>query len=324
MPVRIDGTEPKNLHKTLEYFIATHHWFDASQGQIQDHLGNISDKVYHFLEMQGTGQNGKRARQSIETASDGSDNSPEPPTPAASTVLPRKSAMSKVSMLGFVILIVVGSWIFISKEGKVPEKAKEKPIEAATQNSSDTLWNIWGQLGPLSGAAQEDLSVSLNQSAFKLGETVVITCDVQRDGYLNVLNMNKGDDAVTAEQELSIGLHSLQDVFSHAQISPMIHTLMGEFPDIVKYHPLPMFETALATESYLKKFIEGLNLQPLNQSHTMKTRSTGPDPLVVGNVSSEEKSVVSKKNSRISNWTDGIFIKKRYIHIHRKRGNKAH
>jgi len=96
-----------------------------------------------------------------------------------------------------VILIVAGGWIFISKERKVPDRAKEKPIEAATQNSSESLRDIWGQLETLSEAEQEDLSISLNQSSFRIGETVVITCEIQRDGYLNVLNMNKGDDAVT-------------------------------------------------------------------------------------------------------------------------------
>lgn len=197
MPVRIDTTEPKNLHKTLEYFIATHHWLDACQGPIQDHLGNISDKVYRFLEGQGPGQNGSFTRRIIEPTIDASRNSSETSISEVPNVRRRNPAMAKTSVLGFVILIVVGGWIFILKERKVPERAKEKPIEAATQNSSEGLWNIWSQLESLSEVAQEDLSVSLNQTSFKLGETVVITCEIQRDGYLNVLNMNKGDDAVT-------------------------------------------------------------------------------------------------------------------------------
>lgn len=66
-----------------------------------------------------------------------------------------------------------------------------------------------------------------------------------------------------AEEEFAIGLHSLQDIFSHAQLTPSTHTCLGEFPDLVKYHPQAMFETALATEGYFKKFIAGLNLKPL-------------------------------------------------------------
>jgi hypothetical protein len=66
-----------------------------------------------------------------------------------------------------------------------------------------------------------------------------------------------------AEEEFAIGLHSLQDIFSHAQLTPSTHTCLGEFPDLVKYHPQAMFETALATEGYFKKFIAGLNMDPL-------------------------------------------------------------
>ena len=197
MPVRLDTTEPKNLHKTLEYFIATHHWLDAGHGPIQNHLGNISDKVHRFLERQGQGQNDGLTRRRIEPTRDATRNSSEASISATPTARRRNPALSKTSILGFVILIVAGGWIFISKERKVPDRAKEKPIEAATQNSSERMWNSWDQLESLSTVAQEELSVSLNQTSFKLGDTVVITCDVQRDGYLNVLNMNKGDDAVT-------------------------------------------------------------------------------------------------------------------------------
>ncbi|MGD8882726.1 MAG: hypothetical protein PVI82_12595 [Desulfobacterales bacterium] len=98
-----------------------------------------------------------------------------------------------------------------------------------------------------------------------------------------------------AEQEFAIGLHSLQDIFSHAQLTPFTHTFLGEFPDLVKYHPLSMFETAVATEGYFKKFIAGLNLKPIEQPTELQTPTMCSGRLVVGNAAPEEKSRVSQK-----------------------------
>jgi hypothetical protein len=101
----------------------------------------------------------------------------------------------------------------------------------------------------------------------------------------------------TAEQELAIGLHSLQDVLSHSQLTPTTHTIMGEFPDFVKYHPVAMYETAVVTENYLKKFIAGLNLtmiDPIAES-ILQTVPVPSDQLIVGNVTSEQQSMVARK-----------------------------
>jgi hypothetical protein len=65
----------------------------------------------------------------------------------------------------------------------------------------------------------------------------------------------------SAEKELGIGLHSLQDMFSHGQITPVNHITVGEFPDFVKWNPVGMYETAMATEAYLKKFVNSLELK---------------------------------------------------------------
>ena len=85
-----------------------------------------------------------------------------------------------------------------------------------------------------------------------------------------------------AEREFGIGLHSLQDIFSHAQLTPSTHTCLGEFPDLVKYHPQAMFETALATEGYFKKFIAGLNMDPLKPPAGSLTPSAFSDEMVGG------------------------------------------
>ena len=98
-----------------------------------------------------------------------------------------------------------------------------------------------------------------------------------------------------AEQEFGIGLHSLQDIFSHAQLTPSVHTCLGEFPDLVKYHPLAMFETALATEGYIKKFIAGLNLKPIDAACGSPGAMPLPDPFVGGTAAKQDRALVSQQ-----------------------------
>jgi hypothetical protein len=98
-----------------------------------------------------------------------------------------------------------------------------------------------------------------------------------------------------AEQELAIGLHSLQDIFSHCQLSPTTHTCLGEFPDLVMYHPLAMYETAVATEGYIQKFITGLNLKPIDPAAQLQVRVPFCETLIGGNASPEQKAAVSQK-----------------------------
>lgn len=98
-----------------------------------------------------------------------------------------------------------------------------------------------------------------------------------------------------AEKEFAIGLHSLQDIFSHAQLTPSTHTCLGEFPDLVKYHPLAMFETALATEGYFKKFIAGLNLRPLEPVADLQIPEALFDEMVGGTANQDEQTRVSQK-----------------------------
>jgi len=98
-----------------------------------------------------------------------------------------------------------------------------------------------------------------------------------------------------AEQEFGIGLHSLQDIFSHAQLTPSTHTCLGEFPDLVKYHPLSMFETAVATEGYFKKFITGLALKPLDSAPESKGVIPFSDALIGGTAAPQDQALVSQK-----------------------------
>ena len=98
-----------------------------------------------------------------------------------------------------------------------------------------------------------------------------------------------------ADEEFAIGLHSLQDIFSHAQLTPSIHTCLGEFPDLVKYHPQAMFETALATEGYFKKFIAGLNLDPLKPLTESPLPDAFSDQMVGGTAGPDGLARVSQK-----------------------------
>jgi hypothetical protein len=117
-----------------------------------------------------------------------------------------------------------------------------------------------------------------------------------------------------AEQELGIGLHSLQDIFSHCQLTPITHTCLGEFPDLVSYHPLAMFETAVATEGYFKKFISGLNLNPLDLAAPLPFRVPWSETFIGGNASADEKAVVSQK---VTAYPQGLvaFLKENGVRI---------
>jgi hypothetical protein len=70
---------------------------------------------------------------------------------------------------------------------------------------------------------------------------------------------------------------------------------MGEFPDFVKYHPVAMYETAVVTENYLKKFITGLKLTTIDPITESILQTVPSDQLIVGNATPEQRSVVARK-----------------------------
>ncbi len=41
------------------------------------------------------------------------------------------------------------------------------------------------------------MNIEMNQSSFNVGDKLVITCDVKKDGYLNILNVSPGDEKAT-------------------------------------------------------------------------------------------------------------------------------
>lgn len=57
-----------------------------------------------------------------------------------------------------------------------------------------------------------------------------------------------------AEVELGVGLHSLQDIFAHGQLSPSAHAVIGNYPDNIALNPIAFVEATEATEAYLKAY----------------------------------------------------------------------
>jgi hypothetical protein len=157
-----------------------------------------------------------------------------------------------------------------------------------------------------------DIHRHYNRSHHGREDTRIMAAKIHLERALRLVDEGYYD---TAEQELAIGLHSIQDIFSHCQLTPLVHTLMGEFPDIVKYHPLSMFETALATEGYLKKFIQGLNLNSFNSDMVLQPKLALSDRLIVGNCTPEEKSAVLRK---MAEFPEALtkFLKQNGIHIY--------
>jgi hypothetical protein len=61
-----------------------------------------------------------------------------------------------------------------------------------------------------------------------------------------------------AEVELGCGLHSLQDVFAHGQLTPSMHGVIGEFPDQVTWDPIAALEATQATQAYFQAYLTSL------------------------------------------------------------------
>lgn len=137
-----------------------------------------------------------------------------------------------------------------------------------------------------------DIQRHYNRSPAGVEDTRITAARIHLDRALRLADDGFYD---AAEQEFGIGLHSLQDIFSHAQLTPTTHTCLGEFPDLVKYHSLSMFETAVATEGYFKKFIAGLNLKPLDPAPESQGAIPFSGPFIGGNAAPQDQALVSQK-----------------------------
>jgi len=150
-----------------------------------------------------------------------------------------------------------------------------------------TKLRITGTVGSIG-----DIQRHYNRSPAGVEDTRITAARIHLDRALRLADDGFYD---AAEHEFGIGLHSLQDIFSHAQLTPTTHTCLGEFPDLVKYHPLSMFETAVATEGYFKKFIEGLNLKPLNPAAGSQAVIPFSESFIGGTAAPDYQALVSQK-----------------------------
>jgi hypothetical protein len=150
-----------------------------------------------------------------------------------------------------------------------------------------TRWRTTGTVGEIG-----DIQRHYNRSPAGAEDTRITAARIHLDRALRLAGDGFYD---AAEQEFGIGLHSLQDIFSHAQLTPTAHTCLGEFPDLVKYHPLSMFETALATEGYFKKFIAGLHLKPLAPVSGSFEAMPASDPFIGGTAAPQDRALVSQQ-----------------------------
>jgi hypothetical protein len=113
-----------------------------------------------------------------------------------------------------------------------------------------TKLRITGTVGEIG-----DIQRHYNRSPAGVEDTRIKAARIHLDRALRLADDGFYD---AAEQEFGIGLHSLQDIFSHAQLTPSTHTCLGEFPDLVKYHPLSMFESeSRAVIPFSEPFIGG-------------------------------------------------------------------
>jgi hypothetical protein len=108
-----------------------------------------------------------------------------------------------------------------------------------------------------SGGAKGDLHWHFNRADAGQEDTRIAAAKVHLDRAVRFAKDRFYD---AAEREVGIGLHGLQDMFTHGQISPLTHALLAEFPDKLAYHPVAMFETALVTEGYLDAYLDKLGI----------------------------------------------------------------
>ncbi|MDB5098526.1 MAG: hypothetical protein JWM80_2947 [Cyanobacteria bacterium RYN_339] len=105
------------------------------------------------------------------------------------------------------------------------------------------------------GGANGDLHWHYNRAAAGKEDTRIAGARVHLGRAETFARAGRFD---SAERELGIGLHGLQDMTAHAQITPLCHVLLGEFPDIQANNPVGVFEAALITEGYLAKYLDAV------------------------------------------------------------------
>ena len=136
-----------------------------------------------------------------------------------------------------------GSYFIAQQIGFTDEEADR--IAKADQSIDEK----WGTKPSLMGAI--DRHFNLNPLGKE--DTRLIWADKHLSLAISLMQKGKNEDAQT---ELGYGLHSLQDLFSHGQITSAMHATIGYFPDEVKYNAASLAEATAATYAYLSKYYE--------------------------------------------------------------------
>lgn len=199
LPMRIDDSP---LSKSIEYFVSSHHWLDASTPPIEKHLSTLTETVTKFLAAK-SGQKEKvskvvtpdseaaaKARANLEGAS-------------APVTAKGQSPMRMVTIAAVVLvaLLIVGAIYLVNnnKPKPGPQPAMSTPTAQPTRaaEADDTWKALWSELESLADSAQAKVDVRMDKSSYKIGDVMRFICTVEKDGYLNILTIAPGDDKVT-------------------------------------------------------------------------------------------------------------------------------
>ncbi|HEY9721631.1 MAG TPA: hypothetical protein V6D47_06435 [Oscillatoriaceae cyanobacterium] len=115
-------------------------------------------------------------------------------------------------------------------------------------------WNQtpYGKTGPRAMGGQMDRHFNLDP---RHEDTRLVWAKRHLEAAIALAKQTSYDQA---EVELGCGLHSLQDLFAHGQLTPCLHAVIGEYPDAVGYDPIALVEATAATKGYLRAYLKAL------------------------------------------------------------------
>ena len=190
IPFRIDNV---TLSKSMEYFVSSHHWLDASVPPLEPHLRALGDSIEGFLKSK-SGEEAAREKGS----------GPVPRVvPAAPPKETKRLPLAWLAVALVLIAAVLG-YVFYPRtpepvvKTEVPATQTEpaKPPAAQPQPEQGGV-SAWSDLANLVSQASYQVEVSTNQEGYHIGDPLIITVKVNKSGYLNVFTMSESDGAVT-------------------------------------------------------------------------------------------------------------------------------
>ena len=138
------------------------------------------------------------------------------------------------------------------------DAAASRTISEENYNCDLNKTHYTGRItGSGSGGKKGDFHWHFNRASAGSQDTRIAAAKLHLERAIRLARERYYD---AAEREIGIGLHGLQDMFTHGQISPLTHALVGEYPDKLRYHPVSMFETAIVTEGYLSRYLDAVGV----------------------------------------------------------------